>query len=672
MRIERWIVIAAAAMAASCGGGRDGAHDAATTANAMGEPPHALAQVAAREALGAPRAEQGRPAAQTFVLDSTSLMDWAERAYPEYFPGHKDSQYYAPYVYRFYPETGNYMGVAGDQVRVFIPSLSPDIVAVGTVNGFLCDVFADRCTGAPIFAPAPRPPASTASRDVLWLRTDTSLFEYLTSNQLIYSQTPSYQPVAANGTVTAAFGGTQISLSPARVNAPFLVTDAVDATSTRVLQPGLNKVAGRGPIGDFLPGLDITTPGRGCSAGISSFYLHELQSDMAGKVQKLAVDLSFDCAGANHQLQGAVRFHSDVPSVVQRAFAVAGPDLDTGEGRAIFLDGSRSWSPAAPIFKAKWTQLSGPPLDLSDCSRLTCWTYSPSMPGGGGDAVLRLDVQAEDGAQDSDTMRVKIASNDDRKTLLEIWGAGFVTGAGSQSTAYSFGPASSKLRIKKLLSTGSIYQNQSAERVNFEIRGMTATGTYGDFTFDLMSAKGSPLVPGTYWGQGSGYEAYEFPSIVIANTGAGLSCFQSGRMIIEDIDRDPDDYSQIRSLSAFLRTNCRIGDSSEIEPNYARILINHLALARPTARIAGPSTIAPGGTIELSAAASSGSRPIDTVVWRQISGPDTGRFTLSTDGVVAQIQVGTDTPPGSRLVYAVDVVDGAGEADTAIIVVTVS
>lgn len=40
------------------------------------------------------------------------LFEYAESKYPAYFPGHKATQSYAPYLYRYYPETGRYVGVA--------------------------------------------------------------------------------------------------------------------------------------------------------------------------------------------------------------------------------------------------------------------------------------------------------------------------------------------------------------------------------------------------------------------------------------------------------------------------------------------------------------------------------------------------------------------------------
>jgi len=52
---------------------------------------------------------------------ASELMDWAERSYPQFFPGTQTNRSLAPYVYRHYPATGNYVGVAGTAVYILGP-----------------------------------------------------------------------------------------------------------------------------------------------------------------------------------------------------------------------------------------------------------------------------------------------------------------------------------------------------------------------------------------------------------------------------------------------------------------------------------------------------------------------------------------------------------------------
>ena len=75
-----------------------------------------------------------------------ALLDWAERTYPGHFPGHAATQWQAPYQYRYYPATGNYVGVDGSEVYVLGPISQYAIQRVGTVEDFRCAV--QKCVAA--------------------------------------------------------------------------------------------------------------------------------------------------------------------------------------------------------------------------------------------------------------------------------------------------------------------------------------------------------------------------------------------------------------------------------------------------------------------------------------------------------------------------------------------
>jgi hypothetical protein len=605
------------------------------------------------------------------IVDAETLLNWAEGAYAQYFPSHRTTLFSAPYLYRYYPETGNYVGVDGNTVRALIPSLSPDIMTVGVLDDFTCRIFSDICFGYAVMGASPRPPATTASPDVMWLRTDSITPEYLTGNDLVYSEAVPLQPELPAGWIgltywkpadanyAASFVG-HLQIEAPQSIAPFLVTDVLAATPAQYVL-GLNK---RGDM-------EIEVGGRGCNHQYSAYYLHEIALDSAGKVANLAVDFSFGCDGRDRPVSGVVRLNSAVPSVLQRAFAVAGPDVDVGEGRVIFLDGRGSWSPASKLVWSKWTQVSGPPLDLSQCAGLSCATYSPVLPGGGATAVLRLDVVTENGLSDSALLNVHIVSNADRRTLFETWGGGHV--ARWTGTA-AIGPASGKVRVANKVSTDSVYDNQTAERMALTFTGLSANGTRVGMDVNLMSKKGSPLVAGTYVDPGPSTAFAPLPDrpvVEIGNTAEGAGCNQLGHMIIGEIDRNPSDYSQIRSLSVFAQTNCITLGVVEPESNYVRLSINHAPSNRPAARITGTATAVPGGPLELSAAESSASRPVDVISWMQIAGPTIVDGGTSENGLLLTGTVGAGVSPGTKLVFAVDVIDAAGEADTQIWTVTV-
>lgn len=84
-------------------------------------------------------------AAAPRVPDANSLMDWAETAFPQHFPGHETSSNQAPYIYRYYSHTGNYLGVAGSDVYVFGPVSAGELLRVGSLADFACSVYPDDC-----------------------------------------------------------------------------------------------------------------------------------------------------------------------------------------------------------------------------------------------------------------------------------------------------------------------------------------------------------------------------------------------------------------------------------------------------------------------------------------------------------------------------------------------
>ena len=126
-------VLSAAALAA-CGGGNETA------------PPEAFLNLAAatpaRHILGVNAVEAGAPA--TPLPTPAELMDWAERTYPDLFPGHKPDLIWSPYIYRYYPETRNYVGVAGSEVYILGPVAGDVLKLVGVLADFAPQVLIHR------------------------------------------------------------------------------------------------------------------------------------------------------------------------------------------------------------------------------------------------------------------------------------------------------------------------------------------------------------------------------------------------------------------------------------------------------------------------------------------------------------------------------------------------
>ena len=119
------------AVVAGCGGGGGGGEAPSAAMLATTEKPASIATV-----------------------DANALMNWAELTYPQFFPGPQNNQTAAPYVYRYYDATKNYLGVDGAIVRVYGPVFGPAILTVGKIDDFACQVVLADCM-APVIIQSP-------------------------------------------------------------------------------------------------------------------------------------------------------------------------------------------------------------------------------------------------------------------------------------------------------------------------------------------------------------------------------------------------------------------------------------------------------------------------------------------------------------------------------------
>ncbi len=79
-------------------------------------------------------ATEGPLAAATPSADA--LMDWAQQVYPDFFPGSPATASFAPYLYRYYERSANYVGVADGRVYVLGPVSGGQLLDVGALADF--------------------------------------------------------------------------------------------------------------------------------------------------------------------------------------------------------------------------------------------------------------------------------------------------------------------------------------------------------------------------------------------------------------------------------------------------------------------------------------------------------------------------------------------------------
>lgn len=142
------IALAAAALLAGCGGGSD---DTTSTANT---PAAAAAQM--RTAMAAQAQTQVKVSAAVSPAQAAEqLLNFAESTFPNYFPVHQATGTFDPFLYRYYPQTGIYVGVVVkanmgytmDGVYVMGGPFGDSPVYVGQLSSFITPV--DPGTGGP-------------------------------------------------------------------------------------------------------------------------------------------------------------------------------------------------------------------------------------------------------------------------------------------------------------------------------------------------------------------------------------------------------------------------------------------------------------------------------------------------------------------------------------------
>jgi hypothetical protein len=142
------IALAAAAFLAGCGGGSDDTTSTATT------PAAAAAQM--RTAMAAQAQTQVKVSAAVSPAQAAEqLLDFAESTFPNFFPVHQATGTFDPFLFRFYPQTGIYVGVVVkanmgytmDGVYVMGGPFGDSPVYVGQLSSFITPV--DPGTGGP-------------------------------------------------------------------------------------------------------------------------------------------------------------------------------------------------------------------------------------------------------------------------------------------------------------------------------------------------------------------------------------------------------------------------------------------------------------------------------------------------------------------------------------------
>jgi hypothetical protein len=78
-------------------------------------------------------------------LNSAEVFEWAERVYPELFPGHSATQTLAPFRYRYYAATDTYLALDGTTIQALAPWTNGQVSTLGRTADFACAIDTRRC-----------------------------------------------------------------------------------------------------------------------------------------------------------------------------------------------------------------------------------------------------------------------------------------------------------------------------------------------------------------------------------------------------------------------------------------------------------------------------------------------------------------------------------------------
>lgn len=96
------------------------------------------------------------------VYTWAQLLAWAESTYPQYFGGGSQNGTISGYTYRYYPSTGNYLGLRTGTDMVYVTGnvTDGDVLYIGTLSALSCTVYPANCIATTPSAPAaPSAPA---------------------------------------------------------------------------------------------------------------------------------------------------------------------------------------------------------------------------------------------------------------------------------------------------------------------------------------------------------------------------------------------------------------------------------------------------------------------------------------------------------------------------------
>lgn len=431
------------------------------------------------------------------------------------------------------------------------------------------------------------PPTSRAATAVLL---DSDRGDYIGAGQ-------QYRFAAPAGTVTVLSATTtRISLAVSQGTDYFSLDFEAPEGST-LSAPGSFAGAVRYPFNSpKVPGLSVFGNGRGCNTLTGWFEVREAIFTTAGQLARMAIDFRQNCEGGPDALYGAVRINSELALAVPALEAIAGGHQFALPRDVLALDGRSSFARPASALSYRWTQLSGPPVDIDGARSDLAIIHAPLVRPGGEDLRFRLVVRDAAGNTSSDETLIRVASFNDPQTYVQMR---------SDAGDYIGGGASFRLDPFQ----GSFYNT-----VNFR-GGLSVFYQGNDFyTLDFGPPLGTPFTAGAY----ENAQRFAFadpgrPGLDISGAGRGCNTV-TGRFDVLDFQAVGD---TVQRAAIDFEQHCE-GASAALR---GELRINYVRPGAPVANAGNDSSVRVGANALLDGSASTDNHGIALYRWRQLSGP---------------------------------------------------
>ncbi|HYM42000.1 MAG TPA: hypothetical protein VET46_04440 [Steroidobacteraceae bacterium] len=379
------------------------------------------------------------------------------------------------------------------------------------------------------------------------------------------------------------------------------------------------------------PGMLIEAPGRACDTIIGRFVIREIAFATSGTLTRFAADALQYCDGGS-ALNIAVRYQSSIPVTVTAPTAAAGGDQDVLERSAVALDGRNTMPGTGNITSWQWTQVSGPPVTLTNATTSAA-SFSAPKVAATETLGFQLTVTSDNGGQSTDTANITIHKKTDPRTFASLNSAvGDYIGGGQ---SYSLTPADG------LFFSPSAVQIVNNDAIRLDYNGGPETWSFG------MASSGAPLTPGTYAVDTS----VGPPEMAVSHIDRGCDVTR-GSFTIYDIA-----YANgVLQRAAFDFTQWCDASTGSLQ---GQVRFN---TALPDANAGGNQSVAGGASLVLDGSASVPAvGSLQKYSWQQISGPAASIANGNT-------RMATVTAPAvnasATLVFQLTVTDDRGLTDS--------